>query len=264
MDGTLIGDSVIQLCRYELAISLGYKYDYKSIKEELENGLLRPYFESFIKMITIKYPNSEIFIYTAAEKRWASVMISFIEKYLGIKFNRPIFSREYCVVDSNTTIKSINKVLPSVYKKLKRKYNLESSEDLKKQIVLIDNNNVIRSIDGYRFIKCPSYEHFVVCNIIENIPDDKIKQNLSIIVSILGKYKFLHSSQISAYTDISKFYYYYYAALSELYKTHSSHSNKNNKEGDKFWLIMERIFRNHNIKSFNKKVVAYINKALDR
>jgi hypothetical protein len=268
MDGTLIGDSMIQLCRYELSQLMGFKYDYKLIKDELDNGLLRPHFESFIKTINIKYPYAEVFIYTAAQKEWASVMISFIEKHIGngFKFNRPIFSREYCLLDNGIVIKSIGKLAPIIYKKLKKKYNLQSSSDLKKQIVLIDNNHVIHSVDGYRFIKCPSYEHFVISNIIENIPEKKIKQYLTTIVAILGKYSFFNNSQMSSLSNsnnicVSKFYSNYYASLSDLYKKHSSHTNKSLKEGDRFWLSMERIFRNHNIKSFNKKVVVYINKS---
>ena len=69
---------------------------------------------------------------------------------------------------------------------------------------------------------------------------------------------------MSSYTDIGKFFVYYYASLSELYKTQISPINKNIKDLDKFWLYMERIFRNHDIKSFNKKVVSYINKTLTK
>jgi hypothetical protein len=262
MDGTIIGDSVTQLCRYELFNNLGIKNDYSFMQEDIENGLLRPYFESFMKLMSIKYPNAEFFIYTAAEKKWASSMIGYIEKYIKIKFNRPIFSREYCVIENNNLKKSISKVLPIIYKKLKNKHQLQSIDQLSNNIILIDNNYVIKSSDQYRFIKCPSYEYFVPCNILSGISQRKLKQNIALIVAILGKYRILNSNQISTSIDVAKLYSIYYNSLAELYKASASSTNRTKKDTDTFWLHLERVFRNHEIKSLNKKVVSYMNKSI--
>lgn len=259
MDHTIIGESYLQVCRYELYDTMKYKADPKQLFYEFDVGLLRPHFVSFIKLVNSKYPNAEFFIYTAAEKKWAAHMISNIERYMGIKFNRPIFSRQSCVISNNTVYKSIGKIVPVIFKKLKEKYTLNNINDLKKQIVLIDNNKVITDADAYRFIQCPSYEFIVASDVLTGIPEFKLQANITSLITILTRYNMFYSIK-----NITKDYHrvvsHYYIVLSELYKTCGSLDNKSKHENDKFWLNMERIFRNHNIKSFNHKVVRYINK----
>lgn len=258
MDHTIVGECSMQVARYSITTYLKHKHDVKSLMDDLENGLLRPYFESCIKLILTKYSNAELFIFTAAEKKWAHIMINCIEKLLNIKFNRPIFSREYCTSENGYLKKNITKLAPIIYRKLKSKYRLTHINQLKKQIVLIDNSHVVGENDAHRFIKCPSYEYCYPCDVLEGLSKSKIKHHMTSIGTIIQKYS--GNTNLNATTDFLRFMSLYYAFLSEHYKNTSSQSNKNRKDLDTFWLMVEKIFRNHNIHSFSVKVVTYMNK----
>jgi NLI interacting factor-like phosphatase len=258
LDHTIIGDASFQVCRQDVCTQLGIKADPKSLAHDLESGLLRPYFESFIKYIYTKYPNAEVYIYTAAGKKWANIMISTIEKMLNIKFNRPIFSREYCVLDSGTYIKSMSKLSPLIFRRLKTRYKLTHISQLKKQFVLVDNNVTVRDQDAVRFVKCPSFEYFVPCNVVSWVPGKTLRDRLPDVLGILKRYGLFHEAV--NVSDPAKFWCLYYANLSEIYKKSLTSEVKNKKDSDKFWLYMERVFRNHTVTSFNSKVVEHIKK----
>ena len=257
MDGTLIGDTTLQVCRNEIGRLIKRKC--RTLDDELSSGILRPHFESFVKTIKTRYQNIEIYIYTAADRQWANVMINCIECCLGMKFNRPLFCREHCIIENGTVIKSTSRILPIIYKKLKGKYNLKVQDALYKQVVLIDNSYVIISNERHKFIKCPSYEYFSPCDVISGLSDLDIDSHIGGITSILSKYKLISGEQTEAWKVKSQ----YYNTLSQLYKSASQSGNKNKKDADMFWLIMERIFRNYSFKSFNSKVVTYINTKLN-
>ena len=259
MDNTMVGSSEAQVCRYEIAKFSKQKHDVKKLMADLDNGLLRPYFESFVKFITTKHNNVELYVFTAAETKWAHVMINAIERQLNIKFNRPIFPREYCTNENGVLKKNIAKLMPIIYRKLKSKYRLTHISQLKKQIVLIDNSMVIGANDAHRFVMCPSYYHSVPCNVLEGIPENVIRDHMSTVVTVLQKYGFMTGVSVSS-LDVCKFLSLYYAWLAELYHANASQINRNRKDLDTFWFRMEKIFRNHHIKSFSGKVVTYINK----
>jgi NLI interacting factor-like phosphatase len=259
MDHSIIGESYLQVCRYEVQRAMKYKGDIKYLFDDFESGLLRPHFHSFIKLMKSRYSNAEFYIYTAAEKNWAAYMISSIERYTGIKLNRPIFSRSSCVFSNGRVLKSIDKILPVIFKKLKTKYNLNDINELKKQVILIDNNHVVTEVDFSRFVKCPAYEFVVASNVLTGIPESKLKSNLTSLIMTLAKYSLIQNMKYVS-NDYYRILAHYYALLSECCKTCSSSTNQTKHDNDNFWLILERIFRNHNIKSFNKKVVSYINK----
>lgn len=261
LDGTIIGESLLQACRYDLHRALREKPDTRAIMYEMENGLIRPHFQSFVKAIKSTYSNAEFFVYTAAETKWANTIISLIEKNVQIKFNRPIFSRTSCVLENGLVKKCLNKITPVVFRKLKNKYNLHKPDDLRRQLVLIDNTHVVGPHDVNRFVKCPTYDFFMPCDVLAHIPQRQIKNNLPIVANILSKYNI--TSNMKEVVDPFKLLCYYYASLAEYYKMSSSIANKTKKESDRFWLVMERVFTHHHVKSFNKKVVAYINKKVN-
>lgn len=258
MDHTIVGNCEWQVARYDLSRKLAQKHDVNKLKFELENGLLRPHFESCFKLIRTKYPNAEIYVFTAAEKNWAHVMITSIEKMLGIQFNRPIFSRENCVNEDGILKKHIGKLAPAIYRKLKTSYKLSHISQLKKQIILVDNNMVIGPHDSHRFVQCNSYVYAVPCDVFAAIPSTIMESNINNVLTVLRRYPLF--SKLALSTDIFKLYACYYTFLAEAYKQSSSSIQRAQREKDVFWLLMERIFRNHNVRSFNQKVVNYINK----
>jgi hypothetical protein len=251
MDGTFIGDTTLQLCRYDICKTLKIKNPFIDILFQIKNGLVRPHFESFIKTMKIKYPEAEFYVYTAAEGIWAATLIKYVETALDIKFNRPIFSRKSCIHEGSQMRKSISKVLPQIYKKLKVKYPaIESINDLHKNILLIDNNYVITSIDMYKFLKCPTYSSVVPIDPISGIPMEKIEK----ILPILIRYGLL--PKVVEETDLKKVLAIYYTNIGQVFRQTKI------DETDRFWYYLEKIFRSHRIHSLNKKVVVYLQKSL--
>ncbi len=256
MDGTFIGDTTLELCRYELCRSLNMKYVHTDIDYRIKNGLSRPYFESFIKTMKLKYPFSEFYIYTAAEGSWASLMIKNVEQALDIKFNRPIFHRKYCIKHENELKKSLSRVIPIIFKGLKKSYpSLIDKNDLHKNTVLIDNNYIVTSIDSERLIKCPTYSYLHVYDPLSGIAISKLEKHFEKVFKILSGYGLITKQENNIQGLLSQ----YHNNLSFLYQKTST---KNIIEEDKFWYIIERIFRNHRIQSLNKKVISYLQKSV--
>ena len=134
LDGTIIGDCSYQCDLYNIQdifrrnIKLSPKFT-KSKTEcdkilnssySTESLLIRPYFVKFYETIKKLYPNSFIYVFTASEKTWAHKEIAIIEKQNNIKFNRPIFTRNNCIIDKNGMIKkSVKKITPILIKSMK-------------------------------------------------------------------------------------------------------------------------------------------------
>ena len=83
----------------------------KNLRKNLDSTLLRPYFKQFISYIQ-KYENIEIFIYTASEKDWISILLPELENIIQFKFNRPIFTRDYIKI-----FKQIKKIQTIIHTK---------------------------------------------------------------------------------------------------------------------------------------------------
>lgn len=179
LDGTIIGDCSYQVEVYNLEKILKSN-NIKNKKDNLlissynqESKLIRPYYSYFHNKIRKNIKNSKIYIYTASEKSWALKEISMIEKTHNIKFDRPIFTRNDCIIDSdNNYKKSVKKILPKI---LKRNKDL-TIENIKNSLKIIDNNEVfIDYLD--KFILCPSYNYIHFCNLIDKIKYHNLLNN---------------------------------------------------------------------------------------
>jgi hypothetical protein len=261
LDGTIIGDITPQIISYEVAkvlkkVHAKYSYDMHDLKTKLKNGLVRPYFEAFIKGLQSNNPNVEFFIYTASEKTWAEFIIKQIEQALGIKFNRPILSRSFCINQDKEYKKSLSLVMPTLLKTFKKKYTIPySKRDLLSNILMIDNNNVYQHNDQKHLLLCPTYNYRIPENIVANIKLDTFKSNHSLLHSILKKYMSLSNTN-DFLTFQKEFYTYYVNYLSSITKSNLRHTN------DKFWLHLKDIIISQNIKVFDEKNVRYINTLL--
>ncbi len=133
LDGTIIGDCVYQAEIYKISLILNKLRIKIKINEILEQSykektkLIRPYFKLFLEKMRKIYPSSYFYIYTASEKKWAEKELMIIEKVLNFKFNRPLFTRNDCLIykrdDKIDLKKSIensdnSKRLPNQYRKL--------------------------------------------------------------------------------------------------------------------------------------------------
>ena len=177
LDGTIIGDCMYQVIIHTMDDILK-KYKAKCGSNNLmidsystDSKLIRPFFKYFIVNIKKYHPNSHFFIYTASEKTWAQKEIALIEKTHSIKINRPLFTREDCILDSfGQYKKSVKKILPRIARSLKIKQEAIN----KNNILVIDNNAVF--IDYLsNFILCPTYDSLHFCDVWEKLTNDHMK-----------------------------------------------------------------------------------------
>ena len=83
---------------------------------DLQNGLLRPYFIDFINFCKKNYKPCLFYINTKSTTKWANVIVKNIENVCKIKFSKPIFTREDTILNE--------KSLKSLIDLLSIKYNL--------------------------------------------------------------------------------------------------------------------------------------------
>lgn len=257
LDGTIIGDCAYQVIVHNIEdVAKENKIKINS-KEMLINcynetsKLVRPYFKYFISNMK-KHYNVQFYVYTASEKSWANKEISMIEKTHDFKFNRPIFTRDDCIIDSYGTYKkSVKKILPRIKKANKNvKINNEN-------ILVIDNNKVFIDFTN-NMIECPSYNYIHFCDIwekidekhIENTPISRLISNL-IMTNKMCKYGNCINKDAKKMELKHKWMYKKYKKI-----------NKTNKpfEKDVFWKRLTNAIVDKNIKSFNKNNVDLIRK----
>ena len=160
-----------------------------------------PYFLNFITELTDYFQgNIYFFIYTASERKWANTEISWLEKSHGIKFQRPIFTRDDCIVDkSGSYRKSISNIFPRMLRSmgLTKISKEQKTEILHQRLLIIDNNAVFNDMKEHLLI-CPDYNFMVFENLLEDIPlsylqNPNIRQhilsliNMGLICPFFGK-----------------------------------------------------------------------------
>lgn len=144
--------------------------------------LIRPGFAQFLKGIR-EYLGGEVyfFIYTASEKQWATQEIGWVEKAHGIKFERPLFTRDDCIVDgSGSYRKSIMRIWPRVCRAISKSRGgrqmskQEREYVLHNQMMIIDNNAVYTDCQD-RLVLCPDYDYAVFEHLLDIIPAEARK-----------------------------------------------------------------------------------------
>lgn len=212
LDGTMIGNIQPQIDEYYLIKNINreikktnnkqIRYNTGILTEELNKYIIRPKLDKFFKNIK-KYENIELFVYTASSDDWAKYIIPYIEKITKFKFNRPLFTRKH-INSKEKNIKSINKIRPLIYRSLKKKYKLNSINDLK-YISLIDNTkNVL--VEKKNLINCPTYDYIHQIDYLRMIPKDILKKYYIIIEK---QFNMIHS------TNLYEFYGRYYELLNK-------------------------------------------------
>jgi hypothetical protein len=228
LDGTIQGDISPQIQETNLLKALNLKQNSKFLKSDYTRGLLRPYFKDFITEIFKSHANVELFVYTASEKKWAHQIVGVIESIIGRRFNRPIFTREDCKMTIEQH-KSLAHVKPKILKSLRKKYDSVYSEEmLTGKMYLIDNNHVLKEKEY--LLKCPTYNHAVLVDVLRNINMDKRIQ---------------HHKQISKFCslDISNnLWEMYKNVYLNLYEKSKQCRERNHKLKDAYWKKVTLLF----------------------
>lgn len=206
-DNTIVGKVEYQSQKYSLEqhykkFGLKVKKNSKVPKAfNKDSKLVRPYFLNFITELTDYFQgNIYFFIYTASERKWANTEISWLEKSHGIKFQRPIFTRDDCIVDkSGSYRKSISNIFPRMLRSmgLTKISKEQKTELLHQRLLIIDNNAVFNDMKEHLLI-CPDYNFMVFENLLEDIPlsylqNPNIRQhilsliNMGLICPFFGK-----------------------------------------------------------------------------
>lgn len=253
VDGTLIGDVSPQLCVYDLKQDrLPLKYSTKELSLKFDQGLLRPYFDAFYKNVKNRLPNAEFFVYTASEDRWGNFIVGAIEKHLGIRFNRPIFTRKHCFAVDRDFRKSFKHIEPAIHRALKKKYGKNLS--LANRVVLIDNREVYAPEDQKKLLLCPSYD----CEYHENLPallsEEAFQKHRPSFEAKLRKY-YPSLPAMRSYVDFQcAFYEIYLQCL----------KRQCSQRIDKFWFFLYRLMEFKNLKIFTPRAIEYMNRKLSK
>lgn len=175
LDGTIIGD-----CKYQSILYSIEKYfkkngiktkstDFLNKSYSEKSKLIRPDLKYFMNTMREYYNNNvKFYIYTASTKEWANKEINLIEKNLNIKFDRPIFTRDDCIMNPDqTSKKSIKLILNKLYKK-------KIPSDINDKIIIIDDNPVYIDFTD-KLILCPSYTYQIFFNYWDILPNQIFK-----------------------------------------------------------------------------------------
>ena len=275
IDNTIIGN--VNNCIGE-SIILNYIFKYCKINNiiancdkkldiinELNEGLLRPYFIDFINFIKSKYKNIEIYLYTNSAYSWInnSGFIDNIEKIVKIKFNKPYFTRENALDRQ----KLLGNIYDDIIKLLIKKYPLLKIDKNKKkvfdfQLVFIDD--IPNNLKDYanKQIICPEYNYKPYYNIKEKIIK-KYNINSDIfnnkeILEIFEKYNIpIYNENGSVHQkDIE------YIQLSEILNIRAAQITSNTSLNDTFFKDLITVLdKNKTIRKFDD--ITEINKELN-
>lgn len=255
IDGCLIGNITPQIMLYELitelkANNVKINMNMSHFNTKLKSCIIRPYFATFINNIKQHHPTAEFFIYTASQNKWANFLIKQVEKVLNIKFNRPLFTRNECVIIDNECKKDLNIIKPTIYKALKKKYG---NITIQNRILMIDNTNVFNKLDQQSLLLCPTYSNYTVENIPIVINEELYNKNLSIINSVIHRY--INMTYLPKnYLEFQELFYRYYV----------DQINSCKNTTDRFWYNLTKLIIKKNIRYFGPKTVSYIQKKMDK
>lgn len=229
------------------------------ITEELKGGLLRPNVNDFIAYCDKKFKNVEVFFFTNSGHNWAnSIVVPNIEKALGFKANRPIFTREHSV----DFTKTISNIYPFIFKALTKNYPAVKKEQvfakvLNERMIFIDD--IKDNVHDYkqRQIQCPEYNTRTFYDIPEKIITKyglppSVFDNKDVLKVMDDKFVPIYNKNGSEYQQDKEF-----ACIQYLYMSKLTEISK--KKKDTFFLDL--ISKLEKVDTLTDKEIAKINKA---
>jgi hypothetical protein len=187
LDKTLIGESHDLMFEYKdflTFISDGCKHKrFSGTKCELPTTIwnknivveqfFRPHLKESLHAIKKIFPTAEFFVFSLGAREYVYDIISYLESYTGIKFNRPLFTREDSSFgDISYYMKEIKGYEDTIFKMLVRKYPKCKSEHFKSLVmqyrtVIIDDTNIWNN--DIRWIQCKPYTYQPICEVDNDI-----------------------------------------------------------------------------------------------
>lgn len=261
IDGTLVGDVTYILAKWDLVRRAAVKGSMKSLKAEvghcLRTGLLRPHVSSSLKQIKDIYDGRiYFFLFTASEKTWADFLVPCIEKELGFKFQRPVFTRRDCLIDKDQYQKSLKCLLPRVSASLSKTGVVElggklQPHHLQEHCVLIDNTYVIHEAEKHKLIKCPTYNSVMPYDVLYNIPREQLHERWRAIGQVLAKHGLI--THVERATTLNGFLSLYYLQLGRALA-----GARSDFASDRFFATLHKVFNVHRVKDLRKQNVKKI------
>jgi hypothetical protein len=237
LDGTLVGSVASVLCELTLLRAVAPKRVperqwRESVVARLRYGIIRPHVLKFCKEVS---KDVELFVYTASEHSWATVLIPCVEAALGVRFNRPIFTRNQC---DTRLKKSIRGLLPSISRALHKRWPAATLASLRDRVVLVDNTpSVMASADETsRVILCPTYGYDYTYDVLRLVPVDVLHNSFARLVPILTRFGF-YPSKAAACGSYQQFAAVYYQHLSRRMDDTLA-SNRSELASDRFFVAL--------------------------
>lgn len=224
LDHTMIGDIKCQVCEWELIQKFEpskMRLFRENLKTQLQQSILiRPGLKHFL--VTLTAGQTEFFVYTASDKRWAQFFVPILEDVLGIRFNRPILTRAHCihVPPNNALQKSLVHVETPITSVLRKKYKHGNGgvpidrAFVSKHILLVDNMYVLPANERHRMIKTWSYNYTYETDVLRLLSESTILQHLRDILKILRRYR-VHVFTIQPHLTYEEFRVLYYMKLAQ-------------------------------------------------
>lgn len=277
-DQTVIGDCRFQVQQYTLHNTLR-KHGFKPIRTHqvppafFPNAkLVRPNFCSFVKAMLKYYGANNVFffVYTASERNWANTEIPWVEKTCGIRFMRPIFTRDDCVIDSVGNIrKNISRVFPRMIRAIQKvwsdagyKHAFSSKERvaiLEKQVMIIDNKAVYLDRPD-KLLLCPDYDYAIYENLLASIPPEArvhpvIQQTLLALIND-GMLCPLPSGNEDGMRALTRQYEWLAAKCKSIIDVNKAYEN------DNFFKYLRNLIIQNGLKTFTPSVIKQLQEAI--
>ena len=222
LDGTIVSDVSALICEWQILKAFGVKDSMKQYKRALgdsfDAGIVRPYFAKLIQAVAT-LPHKYIFVYTASEGQWARFLCSCLERHYKVTFDH-VFTRAHCIKNNDTfeLTKSIKRIYPRIVKHAQHKYNVTLSKDMKKHIVMIDNNYILPEQEQSMLLKCPSYTHDIAYDVLRFVPMTIANRHFLDIASMMLSYNIFPSKYHRSSFSQNHFWVIYYTHVADRFK----------------------------------------------
>lgn len=136
----------------------------------------RPGLKEMLKGIESLYENAEVFVYSAGTKDYVHQMVNAIEKNTGFHFNRPLFTRDECIVtENNNWGKSVLVNSDAILKPLTKKYpylkKVPAQYILDNRVIFVDDYDFVWDIKS-KWVQCPGYKYSPAIDYLSYVDKD--------------------------------------------------------------------------------------------